>query len=161
MHIRVRQLGIIVRKVTAGHVKVWRVRPPQKITVPVVLFVFGDATLKNCRWGAAKVLDSQGAVWLEFGISVKAFGLNTKLAEGSGVVFAVFEVADYVSLHGISISELLVLSSCFSSVQCLQSWDLREKTASIMDMVIAHCVMAHLSAHMAWVPAQHDTALDY
>ena len=49
---------------------------------------------------------------------------------------------------------------CLSAVQSLQSRDLANKTATVMDKVVSHFVLTHLPVQMGLVPAQHDTDLD-
>ena len=110
--------------------------------------------------GAAKVVDSQGHVWLDTSVSLYAIGLSTKLVEVSVVVSAVIAIADFVSTHGVCIKEIWVWCGCLSTVQSLQSKDMADKTASIMDRVVSHFVLTHLPVQMRWVPAQHDTELD-
>ena len=110
--------------------------------------------------GAAKVVDSQGHVWLDYSVSLSAIGLNTKLVEASVVVSAVIAIAEFVSSHGVCLKEIWVWSDCLSAVQSLQPKDMTDKTASITDRVVSHFVLTHLPVQMGWVPAQHDTELD-
>ena len=93
-------------------------------------------------------------------VSLSAMGLNTKLVEASAVVSAVVAFAEYVSTHGMCIKEIWVWSDCLYAVQSLQSRDMADKTASIMDRVVWHFVLTHLPVQMGWEPAQHDTELD-
>ena len=134
--------------------------PPRGGAFPTVLYVFGDASLKDCWGGAAKVVDSQGHVWLDISVSLSAIGLNTKSAEASVVVYAVIAIAEFICTHGLCIKEIWVWSECLSAVQSLQSRDMADKTASIMDRVVSHFVLTHLPVQMGWVPAQHDMELD-
>ena len=110
--------------------------------------------------GTAKVADSQRHVWLDVCVSLSAIGLSTKLVEASVVVSAVVPIAEYVPTHGMCIKEFWVWFDCLSSRQSVQSRDLVDKTASAMDRVVSHFVLAHLSVEMGWVPAQHDTEPD-
>ena len=125
-----------------------------------ILCVFGDASLKDCWGGAAKVVDSLEHVWLDVSVSLTAIGLSTKLVEASVVVSAGVAIAEYVSTHGVCIKELSVWSDCLSAVPSLQSRDLADKMASVMDRVVSHFVLTHLRVQMGWVPAQHDSHLD-
>ena len=93
-------------------------------------------------------------------VSLSAIGLSTKLVEASVVVCAVIAIAEFVSTHGVCIKEIWVWSDCLSALQSLQSRDMADKTASIMDRVVSHFVLTPLPVQMGWVPAQHDTQLD-
>ena len=157
---RLQSLDIHFRKLVLGQGTKWCVSPPRGGAFPAILYVFGDASLKDCWGGAAKVVDSQGHVWLDTSVSLSAIGLNTKLVEASVVVSAVVAIAEYVSTHGMCIEEIWVWSHCLSAVQSLQSRDMADKTTSIMDRVVSHFVLTHLPVQMGWVPAQHDTELD-
>ena len=157
---RFQSLGIHFRKCVSGQGAKWCVKPPRGGAFPTVLYVFGDASLKDCWRGAAKVVDGRGHVWLDYSVSLSAIGLSTKLVEASVVVSAVVAIAEFVSSHGVCLKEIWVWSDCLSAVQSLQSKDMADKTASIMDRVVAHFVLTHLPVQMGWVPAQHDTELD-
>ena len=157
---RRQHLHIHFRKLVSGQGTKWCVSPPLGGAFPEILYVFGDASVKDCWGEAAKVVDNQGHVWLDASVSLFATGLSTKLVEASVVVSVVVAIAEDVSTHGMSTKELWVWSDCLSAVQCLQSRDLADKTASVMDEVVSHFVLTHLPVQMGWVPAQHDTDLD-
>ena len=95
-------------------------------------------------------------MWLDTNASLSAIGLSTKLVEASVVVSAVIAIAEFVSTHGVCIKEIWVWSDCLSAVQSLQSRNMADKSASIMDRVVSHFVVTHLPVQMGWVPAQHD-----
>ena len=96
---RLQSLGIEFRKLGSGQGAKWCVKPPRGSAFPTVLYVFGDSSLKDCWGGAAKVVDGQGHVWLEYSVSLSAIGLSTKLVEASVVVSAVVAIAEFVSSH--------------------------------------------------------------
>ena len=56
--------------------------------------------------GVAKVVDSQGHVWLDYSVSLSVIGLSTKLVEASVVVCAVIAIAEFVSFHGVCLKEI-------------------------------------------------------
>ena len=86
-------------------------------------------------------MDSKGHVWLDTSVSLSAIGLSTKLVEASVVVSQVVAIAEYVSTHGMCIKEIWVWSDYLSVVQSVQSRDMADKTASIMDRVVSHFVL--------------------
>ena len=87
-------------------------------------------------------------MWLDTSVSLSAIGLCTKLVEASVVVPAVRAIAEFVSTHGVCIKEIWVWSDCLSAVQPLQSRDVADKTASIMDRVLSHILPTHLPVQM-------------
>ena len=105
-------------------------------------------------------MDSQGHVWLNYNVSLSAIGLSTKLVEASVIVSVVIAIAEFVSSHGVCLKEIWAWSDCLSAVQSLQSRDMADKTASIMDRVVSHFLLTHFPVQMGWVPAQHDSELD-
>ena len=157
---KLQRLDIHFRKLVSGQGAKWCVSPPRGGAFPAVLYIFGDASLKDCWEVAAKLVDKQGHVCLDTSVSLSAIGLSTKLVDASVVVSAVVAIAEYVSTHGMCIKEIWVWSHCLSAVQSLQSRDMADKTASIMDRVVSHFLLTHLPIQMGWVPAQHDTELD-
>ena len=76
------QLRVIhFRKLVSGQGTKWCVSPPLGGAFAAILYVFSRCEPQKLMAGAAKVVDTQGHVWLDAGVSLYAIGLSTKLVE--------------------------------------------------------------------------------